>query len=130
MNSARADVTSRASQPPVGPTGHDVKATLEELWRERIDEISRLSVQLYAIRDADAADADAASSTAVEQAMVERRLNVARRAAADIEAALGRLDAGTYGVCERCEQPIAPARLDALPHAPLCAPCQTVTAHE
>lgn len=130
MNSASADVTTRASQQPAGQSGDDVKTTLEQQWRERIDEISRLGVQLYALRDADAADPDGASSQAVEQSMIERQLNVARRAAADLEAALRRLEVGAYGVCERCEQPIARARLDALPHARLCAPCQTVTARE
>ena len=130
MNSASADLTTVASQQPVEPSGGDVKTTLEQQWRERVDEISRLSVQLYALRDAGAADADGASSQAAEQSMIERQLNVARRAAADLEAALRRVEAGTYGVCERCDQPIARARLDALPHARLCAPCQTVTARE
>ena len=34
--------------------------------------------------------------------------------------ALPRLDAGTYGVCERCGKPIEKARLKALPYANLC----------
>jgi len=102
----------------------DVKSALEEQWRERIDEISRLSVQLYTMRD----DPEDGGGQVFEPAMVERQLNTARRAAADIEDALRRLDAGTYGVCERCERPVARARLEALPHARLCAPCQAVTA--
>ena len=43
-----------------------------------------------------------------------------------IEAALQRLDAGTYGVCERCGQPIPPRRLEALPYATLCVACQAL----
>lgn len=38
----------------------------------------------------------------------------------DIDRALARLDAGTYGICERCGRPIAPERLEALPFATLC----------
>jgi RNA polymerase-binding transcription factor len=41
-----------------------------------------------------------------------------------LDAALQRLDAGHYGICERCGRPIHPARLQALPEAPLCRDCQ------
>ena len=30
-----------------------------------------------------------------------------------------------YGLCEECEEPIAPGRLKLMPHATLCAPCQS-----
>jgi RNA polymerase-binding transcription factor DksA len=38
--------------------------------------------------------------------------------------ALYRLDEGTYGRCERCERPIAPRRLAAVPEATTCVSCQ------
>ena len=41
-----------------------------------------------------------------------------------IEAALRKIDKGTYGVCESCQSPIAKARLDALPFARYCIDCQ------
>jgi DnaK suppressor protein len=41
-----------------------------------------------------------------------------------VEAALARLDDGTYGTCLRCGQPVAPARLAALPWAAYCIACQ------
>ena len=40
-----------------------------------------------------------------------------------VRTALRRIDEGTYGTCEECEQPIAEARLKALPHATLCIQC-------
>lgn len=40
-----------------------------------------------------------------------------------IRTALSRIDEGTYGTCDGCEKPIAPARLKALPHATLCIAC-------
>ena len=43
---------------------------------------------------------------------------------AAVDAALARLDAGTYGLCESCAKPIAPERLEALPSAALCIDCQ------
>ena len=45
------------------------------------------------------------------------------REAAQIRAALDRIEAGTWGVCTRCGEPIAPERLKALPAAPLCRDC-------
>ena len=40
-----------------------------------------------------------------------------------IRAALKRIEAGSYGDCVRCGEPIAEARLDALPWTPLCRRC-------
>src|SRR5919204_5887148 len=37
-----------------------------------------------------------------------------------IEKALGRLDDGSFGICERCGKPIEKARIKALPYANLC----------
>ena len=37
-----------------------------------------------------------------------------------IDRALKRIDAGTYGICERCGKPIEKARLKALPYVDLC----------
>jgi len=42
----------------------------------------------------------------------------------DIDAALQRLAAGTYGVCARCEKSIHRPRLEAYPTAKRCLPCQ------
>ncbi len=42
-----------------------------------------------------------------------------------VDAALERLDAGTYGACLRCGDPIAPERLEALPWAAHCIACQS-----
>jgi len=44
---------------------------------------------------------------------------------AQVEAALARLDDGTFGNCTRCGRQIAPARLEALPRAAHCIECQT-----
>ena len=38
----------------------------------------------------------------------------------DLEDALAKLDAGTYGVCETCGDPIGDARLEAMPAARFC----------
>ena len=40
------------------------------------------------------------------------------------ERALARIDDGTYGICERCGNPIGKARLKAFPRATLCMTCK------
>ena len=41
-----------------------------------------------------------------------------------IEEALVRLDKGTYGVCRDCGEPIAEARLNAIPWTRVCISCK------
>lgn len=41
-----------------------------------------------------------------------------------VDAALDRITAGDYGVCQRCEEPIAPRRLEVIPWAKYCVSCQ------
>ena len=41
-----------------------------------------------------------------------------------IELALRKIDDGSYGICEECEEPISNKRLEARPEAPLCIQCK------
>ncbi|MFE9192899.1 TraR/DksA family transcriptional regulator [Micromonospora sp. NPDC007208] len=41
-----------------------------------------------------------------------------------ITGALSRISDGTYGACQKCGQSIPAERLDILPHARFCVPCQ------
>jgi DnaK suppressor protein len=47
-----------------------------------------------------------------------------------VDAALARMDAGTYGACVRCGEPIAVERLEALPWASHCIDCQRIADRE
>jgi len=38
----------------------------------------------------------------------------------EVDHAIAKIDAGTYGLCEVCEKPIAPARLEAMPATRFC----------
>ena len=63
-------------------------------------------------------------------ANVDRELDLhlsaqARAAIDEIDAALAKIEAGTYGDCESCGRPIPEARLEALPHARLCVTCKS-----
>jgi len=48
----------------------------------------------------------------------------ARDLLAQSERALARIEAGTYGSCESCGQPVGKARLKAFPRATLCVSCK------
>jgi RNA polymerase-binding protein DksA len=50
--------------------------------------------------------------------------NNARDMLLQVERALHRIDDGTYGICERCGNPIGKARLQAFPRATLCVTCK------
>jgi DnaK suppressor protein len=44
---------------------------------------------------------------------------------ADVQAALVRVDDGTYGLCVDCEGPVPEPRLEARPATERCVPCQS-----
>jgi DnaK suppressor protein len=56
----------------------------------------------------------------VDLALMEMQADTCRR----IDEALQRLEKGTYGSCEECDEEIPAARLQALPFATLCLTCQ------
>jgi RNA polymerase-binding transcription factor DksA len=61
---------------------------------------------------------------------VERERDLALSAQAlaaveEIDRALEKIEAGTYGVCERCGENIPKERLKALPYASLCVKCKS-----
>ena len=51
-------------------------------------------------------------------------LNEHARLWAEIQAALHRIDCGTFGLCEVCGQPISPERLNAAPWTRYCVHCR------
>jgi DnaK suppressor protein len=59
---------------------------------------------------------DREMSFAIQSMLVERANRLAE--------ALDRLQGGTYGLCVECDEPIAPARLRAIPAVTTCVRCQ------
>ena len=51
-------------------------------------------------------------------------VNNARDMLEQVDHALARVDAGTYGVCESCQEPIGKMRIQAFPRATLCRDCK------
>ena len=102
-----------------------------ELLDEQRDALRRQLLDMGADPDADSLEgldfdfgfADSAQSTAERNkvlAVIERL----RENLHDVDLALSKIDKGTYGVCERCGNPITPERLEAIPYARLCVSCK------
>jgi RNA polymerase-binding transcription factor DksA len=65
-----------------------------------------------------------ASDAGASRDLARIRLAAARHAVEDIRAALRRMAAGTYGMCQKCGCVIAAERMRAAPMARWCAACQ------
>jgi RNA polymerase-binding protein DksA len=106
-------------------------ARREQLSREVEDgQQRRLSEDSYRAVAGEVADSGDASLAAeqldLRTTQIERDLAELR----DVESALDRINAGTYGTCVRCGRDIGIARLRANPAAPRCIECQTAIEHQ
>ena len=91
-----------------------IRAELDQQRRFRLKQLEQLAVEAEAMATDDQA-----------RLQVSRVLTLAAESALeDIDAALQRLEQGSYGTCERCAEPIPWERLDVLPMTRLCTPCQ------
>jgi DnaK suppressor protein len=101
-----------------------------ELEDERAQQIELLSEHGAEPYSDDVADlgvsndsfADSAQATE-ERAEMLASLEHARQRVQAIDEATARMDAGTYGICASCGEPIAPERLEARPLSVRCVRC-------
>ena len=63
------------------------------------------------------------ATIAFERSQIGAVIAQTRRHLTETDEALARLEAGSYGVCERCGAPIGSGRLEARPAARLCITC-------
>ena len=107
----------------------DPRTSLADVRRRTHSRLADLSDDyagmVEASRDSNADDEhDPEGATiAFERSQVGAMVDQARARLAEVDAALARLDAGTYGACERCGEPIAAGRLEARPTARRCVDC-------
>ena len=89
--------------------GEDIRASMraaEELSGERI------------------ADPDDQAVRSHEEWIFLNRNSIDTMLLREIQESLGRIDGGSYGLCLECEEPISQKRLQAIPWARHCVPCQ------
>jgi RNA polymerase-binding transcription factor DksA len=99
------------------------RARLEEAWRRHVAEITRLSLQ--ALDTLHAPDDEAGTSRIGELTEATKLIAAERHLLDEVEAALRRLDDGSYGQCPQCLRAIPSERLARFPAARYCALCQS-----
>jgi DnaK suppressor protein len=93
--------------------------------RAEIDQAESQIAQRLGDTVSEAGDDEADASSKVYEREQELALTRnTRELLEQVEHALARIDAGTYGVCESCGKPIGKARLLAFPRATLCVECK------
>lgn len=90
----------------------DLRASLSEDFATRTARLRELTEN-----NADTGDPGEAHNRAA-------LLVATRRSIEQITGALRRIADGTYGACEKCDRPIPAERLEVVPHARFCVPCQ------
>lgn len=97
----------------------DMRASLEEERAKLLGQLADLGEGPDSSLAFDPNFADSSHATA-ERAEVEALVKSLRELLEEVERALAKFDAGTFGKCETCGQQIAPARLEAKPAARTC----------
>jgi DnaK suppressor protein len=98
----------------------EAAALRADIERAESDIASRLG---DAVGDAGDDQADVGAKTFEREHELALTHN-ARELLAQNERAIARIEAGTYGNCESCGEPIGKARLQAFPRATLCVACK------
>jgi RNA polymerase-binding protein DksA len=102
-------------------TPPDAALALEQERQVLVSQLDELDVE-GENHDFDENFADSAK-VAAEQGETRALAGSLRDQLDDVDRALAKLDAGTYGVCENCQQPIGEARLEAMPATRFCINC-------
>jgi len=112
------------------PAGLDIAATrklLQGLYLElaaEVDEATAAARTVGSLADRSGEDEiDTGSRTSQREQQIGVLANIQARQA-QVERALERIDAGTYGSCESCGAAIAPERLEAFPSVTSCVACK------
>ena len=93
---------------------------------QRIFDLEESMLAMDADRDIERTDRVQEEAAEVALAALDEQ---GRREMEAIQAALARIDAGTYGLCVTCGETISAARLAAMPMAPRCVSCQERLEH-
>ncbi|MDQ7819815.1 MAG: TraR/DksA C4-type zinc finger protein [Armatimonadota bacterium] len=136
VGAARAEPARRPARPPARPLTRAQIAELRELLEQErdrlLEELEAMEEHTPEVEEQVGMDvgggydedlADVASNTFEREKTIALESSV-QATLAQVEEALRRMEAGTYGICERCGNPIDFARLQVLPYATLCINCK------
>lgn len=107
----------------------DLRTVLEEERRATLERLTALTRDFTALVEAsEGSNADdehdpEGATIAYERSQLDALVRQGRTTLEEIDAALERVELGTYGTCERCGRPIGEGRLEARPTARTCIDC-------
>ncbi|SRR6266567_6686544 len=107
---------------PSDATQSDLRASLEEERGSLRAQLAELGFGENGGLAYGQSFADSSQVTA-ERGEAEALAKSLQETLSDVEHALAKFEADTYGMCESCGQPISPARLEAKPAARFCINC-------
>jgi DnaK suppressor protein len=106
------------------------KKALIDKRRQLEDEVGRSALYGKGQEDDSIKDLGDQATTAYTREFLFELGNGDRRLLREVLTALRKLDEGGFGECERCAEPIAERRLEALPFARYCIGCQRLAEQE
>ena len=103
-------------------------ATYQETLERKAEEVrnsmsAQKAAQVVARLDIPSDEGDLSQQSHEEWIFLNRN-TIDMKLLREISGALHRIETGQYGTCMQCEEPISAKRLDALPWARYCVPCQ------
>jgi DnaK suppressor protein len=104
-----------------------IRAKLEAEKKRIQDELTQLNSSRAMDERREGSPFGKREEEATESMELEKRLALDNRLNSllvEVERALQKMDAGTYGYCDMCNTAIDPARMEALPQAILCISCR------
>ncbi|MFK7793524.1 MAG: TraR/DksA family transcriptional regulator [Devosiaceae bacterium] len=97
---------------------------------KRLAELDHRLVDIeHDLDEARPADFEEAATDREGDEMLEELGSVGLQEVKMIQAALKRIDDGSYGTCVSCDEAISAERLEAVPHTPLCKECAGAGPH-
>jgi DnaK suppressor protein len=104
------------------------KLLLEEKQRIMNNSKNALKNEL-ALSPDDLPDETDLAASEINQNLIFKLRDRERQLLGKIDQALARIDDGSFGTCEECEEPIEPRRLEARPVSTLCIACKEREEH-
>jgi len=108
-------------------TKRQLEAFREALQLKRSEVLRQQNTQLSELHSPDKhhlADLEEMASDTTDTDSLCVLVDLGSSTISEIDKALEKIDHGSYGLCELCEKPIHPERLDVLPFASHCIECQ------
>jgi RNA polymerase-binding transcription factor DksA len=118
----RVSQAAMTGEPDAGTRGPRWRALLEARWQARVREVTELSLA-YHVAAATAPGGTGDAGAQPDSRALLGRTVAARRKLADVEDALGRLAAGSFGSCEQCGSAIPAGLLATAPETRYCPRC-------